>query len=475
MTKTKTFSQPIMILGLFSFITSLSGESTNLALPKISQALEITNNQATWIVQIGLITTTILLVAFGHLGDKLSKEFIFLLGGIFFTLGSLVNGLAPTFLLLLLGRVVQAFGSAMIMANSIGITTEVSAPQNRGEALAIISMFISVGAISGPALGGLLLSVASWRWIYLINVPLGLIFSFVGFKIFKTPKISEKMVVASLKDANWFGQIIFSLGVVVLSISSLFFQNRGTGYLVGAISFLAGVGLTILSFIQDDKNKTPWIAPAVLRNKHFMLSMFALFLAMLVNVASNILLPFYLQSFNGLNPFISGIIMVLQSAIMLFVSPFAGRMADRIGPSKLMVSGLIILTLSQVGYTFYPIHFSWLPVLIPILLNGFGMGLFLSPNNALAMSYVDKEFTGVAGSLTSFFRTIGMSLGITAASAILFAQLNKVKYITPRLGHQFITAFSNVFWVMAGLSFICLLLAVYLIQAGKVKTASTEK
>ena len=97
MEKQKTLSRSIIILGLFSFITSLSGESTNLALPTISHALAITNNEATWIVQIGLITTTILLVAFGHLGDILSKELIFLVGGILFTAGSLINGLSPKF------------------------------------------------------------------------------------------------------------------------------------------------------------------------------------------------------------------------------------------------------------------------------------------------------------------------------------------------------------------------------------------
>lgn len=205
MEKQRTLSKSIIILGLFSFITSLSGESTNLALPTISRALTITNNEATWIVQIGLITTTILLVAFGHLGDLLSKEFIFLIGGVLFTIGSLINGLSPNFTILLLGRVVQAVGSAMIMANSIGLTTEYSTPETRGTALAIISMFISVGAISGPALGGVLLSALSWRWIYLINVPLGVIFSLIGYRVFHFPKMTKQTIEQPLKNANWLG------------------------------------------------------------------------------------------------------------------------------------------------------------------------------------------------------------------------------------------------------------------------------
>ncbi|MGM0237678.1 MFS transporter [Enterococcus sp. AZ103] len=462
--KSKLLSDPIIVLGLFSFLSSLSGESTNLALPNISQALQITNNQATWIVQVGLITTTILLVAFGHLGDMISKEFVFLMGGIFFTLGSLVNGLAPGLTILLLGRVVQAIGSAMIMANSIGITTELSTPKNRGELLAITSMFISVGAISGPAIGGLILSFTSWRLIYLINVPLGILFILIGLKVFTFPKISVATVKKSLAGANWFGQIVFSVGIIVLSVSSLFFQNPKLSYLIGIAAFILGAVLTIYSFMQDDHSQTPWISPTILRNKPFVFSMFALFLAMLVNVASNILLPFYLQSFNGISPLIAGLIMIMQSSVMLFVSPISGRLADRIGSGKLIIAGLLVLAVSQIGYTMFPLKFNWPLVLLPILLNGVGMGMFLAPNNSLAISYVDKSLTGVAGSLTSFFRTIGMSLGITIASTVLFAQLPGVRYITPQLGTTFLTAFHHVFLLMTGLSLIAAILSLYLLK-----------
>lgn len=472
MEKQKILSKEIIILGLFSFITALSGESTNLALPTISRALLISNNQATWIVQIGLITTTILLVAFGHLGDLISKEFIFLLGGVSFTVGSLINGFAPNFLILLIGRVVQAIGSAMIMANSLGITTEYSTPKTRGTTMSIISMFISVGSISGPALGGVVLSAVSWRWIYLINVPIGLLFSIIGYKVFPLPKLSKTTVEGSLKEANWLGQGLFSIGIISLSLSSLFFQSTHGRLLVGMIAFFGGTALTIFSFIQDDHSKNPWISPSVLRNKHFMLSMFALFLAMLTNVASNILLPFYLQSFNGISPLISGLVMILQSAIMLIISPIAGRLSDRIGSSKLIIIGPLVLIASQIGYTFYPLHFSRPLVLFPIILNGIGMGCFLSPNNSMAMSFVEKEFTGVAGSLTSFFRTIGMSLGISISSAVLFGQLPNVRYISPKLGMDFIRAFHNIFWIMAFLAVICLLLSIYAILNGSKKTVS---
>ncbi|GKT04650.1 hypothetical protein OKN36_21860 [Furfurilactobacillus sp. OKN36] len=153
----------IVVLGLFSLISGIAGSSTNLALPKIAIDLHITSGSATWVVQIGLITTTILLVVFGHLGDLVSKDLIFLYGGILFTIGSAITGIAMFFWLMLIGRIIQSIGSAMIMANSMGIVTENFPNKTRAEALAVISMFTSVGTISGPALGGLVMSISSWR------------------------------------------------------------------------------------------------------------------------------------------------------------------------------------------------------------------------------------------------------------------------------------------------------------------------
>lgn len=115
----------IIVLGMFSFLTSLSGSSTNLAIPKIAISMAISSSMATWIVQIGLITTAILLVMFGHIGDILSKNVVFLAGGIAFLIGSAITGFAPDYIVILFGRVIQAIGSAMIMANSMGIVNPV--------------------------------------------------------------------------------------------------------------------------------------------------------------------------------------------------------------------------------------------------------------------------------------------------------------------------------------------------------------
>ena len=446
----------IIVLGLFSFLTALSGSSTNLAIPKIAISMDISSSMATWIVQIGLITTAILLVMFGHIGDILSKDVVFLAGGLAFLVGSAITGFAPDFVIILFGRVIQAIGPAMIMANSMGIVTEYFPDKRRAEALAMISMFISVGSISGPGIGGFIISAASWRWIYWINIPLGILVLWLGFKLLPVPRESWAHVREVTKGANWTGQNLFTLGIIIFFLSGSFFQSGRSKLLMGLAFFIIGGAITIYSFVQDDKSNLPWIAPEVLHNRGFMTSIFALMLVMLVNSVSNILMPFYLQSYNGMSPFMSGLVIMLQSVTMLVTTPFAGVLADRINRELMTVVGLLILMISQIGYAFFPQNLDMWRIIPPIVLNGIGMAIFLSPNNALTMGMVDKKMSGIAGSLNSFARTLGMTVGISFASSMLFFQLPGVTRITRAVGDRFIQAFYNVFWMATVISAIAL-------------------
>lgn len=461
--KTRT----IIVLGMFSFLTSLAGSSVNLGLPQISSQLGISSGLSTWIVQSGLIGTTILLVLFGHLGDLLSKEYIFINGGLLFIIGSAINGVALSFWVLIAGRIVQSIGSAMIMANSMGIVSETFDDHSRAEALSLISVFVSVGSISGPAIGGLILSIASWRWIFLINVPVGLIILLFGCRALPIPKETWHEVRSKLRGANWTGQNLFTLGIIIFFLSSPFFTSTNRNFALGTAFLVVGIIITVYSFIQDDHAKNPWISPSVLRNSAFMVSVSALFLVMAVNAVSNILLPFYLQSFGRMSAFESGMLMMLQSVIMLMASPISGYFADRINRNILTMAGLIVLVISQIGYMMYPVTMNLTLIIIPIVINGIGMALFLSPNNAITMGTVDASLSGIAGSFNSFARTLGMTIGISMGSAMLFAQLPGVTRVSPALGAHFVHAFSNVFLAATFVSLVAFIIVWLRFNAGR--------
>ncbi|WP_159721351.1 MFS transporter [Enterococcus sp. CSURQ0835] len=469
METTRNRNAIILILGVFSLLTGLSGASTNLALPEISRQLAISNNASTWIVQTGLMTTTILLVLFGYLGDQLSKERVFFWGGIFFTAGSLIDGLSLNFLMLLFGRIVQAVGGGMILATSMGLTSDNALPGKRGEAIATVSLFMNLGNIAGPSLGGLILGAASWRWIFLINVPAGLILMVLTRKIFAFSPLAAGQTKRVLQEANWTGQFLFMGGIVLFFVSTLFLHQTGQMWL-GLAMLVIGLVVTIYSFFQDDHAPHPWIEPSVLHNRGFMATVTILLFAMLINMISNILLPFYLQSFLGLPAAKTGLIIGVQSVVMAFITPVAGFLADRINSHWLTLTGLSILAISQAAYVFYGGRFNWWVILTPIVLNGVGLGLFLSPNNSLGMSFISKAHSGVAGSLNSFFRTLGMTIGNSFGATLLFSQLGHVKVITPTLGLTFLTAFRNVFILATILSLIALLLGILSLKTTKQPT-----
>jgi len=459
--------QIILVLGLFSLLSGLSGSSTNLALPKISLDLGISNSASTWIVQVGLITTAIFLVMFGHIGDLVSKNLVFLMGGLAFIVGSGITGIAPTYPIILFGRIVQAIGSAMILANSMGIVSQYVPNTSRAEALSIISMFVSVGSISGPAVGGIVITEVSWRWIFLFNVPVGLLILLFGWHTLPLPKHQPGELKQIMQQANWTGQNLFTVGIILFFLSGYFIQQGTSQLPLGLGILLVGTLITVYSFIQDDRSKQPWIDRSVLRNRRYMISVGILMLAMLVNSISNILLPFYLQSYGKMSAFDSGLLMMLQSVTMLVVSPISGYLADHWNRTILTIGGLVILVVSQVGYAIYPPTMDLFQIIWPIVLNGIGIGFFLSPNNAIIMDSVPQSLGGVAGSLSSFARTLGLTIGISVGSSLLFLQLPDVKQITPQLGGRFMSAFSNLFWVATAISVLSLVIVVWRYFDGK--------
>lgn len=461
----------LLSLGLFSLLSSMSGSSTNLALPSISYDLHISNLQSTWVVQVAMIVASITFVLFGYFGDILSKNFVFIVGGFVFILGSLITGAALGFLMIILGRIFQAIGFSMIMANSLGIVSEEFDDNSRGQALATVSMFTTVGQIAGPAIGGMIISVSSWRWIYLINVPLCCIVMIFSLKSLKFPHYTLPKLMKSLKGFNCIGEIIFAAGISILFLSGLYFQHGVQGIWKGLILVILGSAISIAAFFQDQHAKQALIPIRLVRNVKYLMSIFILLLVMLVNAMTNILLPFYLQSFNGMSPFSSGLIMMGQSLAMLATTPIAGYLADHKDRMKLTIVGLLILLLSQIGYALYPAKVNLVLIMVPVLLNGIGIAVFLSPNLAITMGSVDKKVLGVAGSINSFARTLGATVGISMTSALLFSQLPHVAHIKPNTGMAFMHAFSNTLWI----GVLVNVLAVIVVIARKFITPKTAK
>ncbi|MGM0138645.1 drug resistance MFS transporter [Enterococcus sp. DIV0755b] len=421
----------LVAVSMFTFMSTLDGSIVNIALPTISKDMQVPMNQSEWIVSIYLMMVCACLLLFGKIGDSWGKIKIYRIGTLIFVIGSLLCGFNHSLTFLLFARVIQALGAAMTMATNTGIITEVFPMSERGRALGMIGAFVSLGSIAGPGLGGLILAHFSWAYIFWINVPVGII----------TMIISEKFLP---KDITLSGQKIDMGGfaAVAATIMTFFggvFLGQEHGFLT-PIPLLLFV-LAIISFVVflyvEKKVKLPLITFSIFKNKVFTMSLITALLIFSSNFFVNVVIPFYLQSARGLSPSYAGLLMMVFPFLMVIGSPLSGYLTDKVGPEILVLVGLGMLSVTQLMYMFMRADSPLWYYVIATAIMGLGNSLFQSPNNTMVMSSVTKENLGVAGSLNSFARNLGMVIGISLATTILYDAMSS------KMGERVTTYIAN--------------------------------
>ncbi len=208
-------TKALLAIGIFTFMSTLDGSIVNIALPTMSRELHTSTAQITWVVTIYLIVISAIILIFGRLSDLIGKAKVTKIGWGIFILGSFLAGLnlGMGLAFLLVARVIQAIGASMMMATSFGIIAQIFPAENRARALAINTMFVSVGSIAGPALGGVILQIASWNYIFWINVPIGILAWIFGNRALPTRNGQGQ-----LSDIDLKGGALMS-GVIILLFS----------------------------------------------------------------------------------------------------------------------------------------------------------------------------------------------------------------------------------------------------------------
>lgn len=447
----------LIILNLFVFMSTLDGSIVNIALPVISRNLNLPIAKTEWVVSSYLIAICTLILFFGKLGDIFGKIKVFKIGTAIFIIGSLLCGVSSTLSMLITFRVVQALGASMTMANSQGIVTDIFPVRERGKALGLIGTFVSLGSIAGPSLGGVIVSALGWEYIFWVNVPIGLFASILGWKLL--PK-DYTMVQAKL-DIQ--GSFLFAVFIISLFTGLLLGQQVGYTDLRILEAFTVAL-ITFILFIWMEANKPdPMLHLALFNNPSFSLSILCGFLVFVANFCFNIISPFYTQNILLLSPQSAGFLLMLFPITMAVVAPFSGALSDKIGSELLTFLGLIVMAIAQIGLATLHGGSSIILVGLLVAMLGLGSGLFQSPNNSLVMSTVPKTQLGIAGSVNSLVRNIGMVVGISLATTVLFTVMsNKAGYrvtgLIPNHPDIFLEGMHVVFIGSASICFIAALL-----------------
>ncbi|MGM0123455.1 drug resistance transporter, EmrB/QacA family protein [Enterococcus sp. AZ194] len=404
----------LVSVAMFTFMSTLDSSIVNIALPTISKDMNVPMNQSEWVVSIYLMVVCACLLLFGKVGDSWGKIKVYRIGTVIFVFGSLLCGFNHSLAFLLFGRVVQALGASMTMASNSGIVTEVFPMNERGRALGAIGAFVSLGSIAGPGIGGLILSNLSWSYIFWINIPVGIITMLIG------EKFLPKDITKSREKIDYAGFVAFAIAIMTFFGGIFMGQELGFGSLQTLVLITVAIVAFILFFMIEKKKSNPLIQFTIFKNKIFTMSLVTAVLIFSSNFFVNVVIPFYLQDARHLSASYSGMLMMVFPFLMVIGSPISGYLTDKIGPQPLIITGLIMLATTQLMYMFMtettPIWY----YIVATGIMGLGNSLFQSPNNTMVMSSVTKDNLGVAGSMNSFARNIGMVIGIALATTILY-------------------------------------------------------
>ncbi|MBV7273236.1 MFS transporter [Clostridiaceae bacterium UIB06] len=406
-----------------TFMATLDGSIVNVALPDMSDKLNVSMAAIEWVVTSFLITIAATILIFGRLGDIKGKIKIFRFGIVLFTLGSLLCGFTNSLPVLVAARVIQAIGASATMATNQGIITQVFPPNERGRALGVLGTFVALGAMAGPPLGGMIVSAISWKYIFLINVPIGIIVFILTIRVFpKTNTILDEKL-----DIK--GSILFTIAIVLLFGAIV--QGQSTGYdnpIMISAFVIAFISL-ITFIVVERKMELPLLQLKIFENSLFSISIVCAFISFIAIGASNIILPFYFQDALKFSPATTGFFMMVSPIVLSVVAPCSGYLSDKIGSEILTLIGLAFTSLGLLLISTLNEKSSVIMFVTYIVIMTVGNGMFQSPNNSLVMSTVPKDKLGIAGSVNSLIRNLGMVIGTSLATLLLYNRMSyKVGY-----------------------------------------------
>jgi EmrB/QacA subfamily drug resistance transporter len=415
-------------------------------------------SEVEWVIIAYLVIIASTLLTVGRLADRLGHRPIWLAGLIVFTTGSAVCGAAPALWLLIAARVLQGIGGSLLMAVSPAMLTAAFPPQERGRALGLNSMIVALGISAGPALGGWITESASWRWIFYVNLPIGVA------AVIATALVLAKPQRSAGKHFDVLGAVL--LGVSLAALTTLLSVGTDAGWaspsaLALAATAVLGFGIFAWHELRDD---APLLDHELFQNRLFAWATASLVLSFLAGFATAFLLPIYLEQLRGFGAAKTGILMTPFPLVVAVVAPISGAMADRIGTRGLAATGMTVLCVGLLLMSRLDEHTSLFGVIWPQLIAALGMALFQSPNNSAIMGAAPKDRQGVAAGMLATGRTMGQSISVAIAGAVFVglgaATAGRALVHSPhdpQLAHTFVHGFQWALRTCAAISALAIL------------------
>ena len=443
----------LVVLTTGFFMIMLDTTIVNVAIPAMSAGLNTTLDQILWVLNSYILVYAVLLITAGRLGDLYGQRTLFAVGLAIFTVASALCGFAQDANQLIVARILQGVGGALLTPQTLAILTSLFPPERRGAAFGIWAGVAGLATLAGPTLGGAIVTYIDWRWIFFVNVPIGVAALIATFAIIPDLRPGRRhgwdIVGVILATGGLFG-VIFGL------IEGERFNWGEIGSYVITIPEIIGAGalLLVLFVVWERYQEEPLVPLSLFEDRNFAVTnwiaaaiafgMMSLFLPIVI----------YLQSVRDFSALTAGLTLAPMSLTSMVVAPFAGRLADRIGGKYILMTGIFVFAIGfgTLTYVAGP-DSTWINFLVPAIVAGAGMGMTFAPMTTVAMRNVSPRMAGAASGVLNTTRQVGAAVGSAIVGALLQNRLaialhdqavSHASALPAAYRDQFVKAFSSV-------------------------------
>jgi EmrB/QacA subfamily drug resistance transporter len=432
----------LLTISLALFFTAFMSSAVNIALPEIGAEFKADAVMLGWVATSYLLTSAAFLIPFGRISDIVGNKKMFGYGMVAYTITSAASALSTSVPMLVGFRALQGISGAMVMANSAALISALFPQGERGRALGIYSSAVYLGLSVGPFLGGLVTEHLGWKYIFLMNIPAGLIVIPLIFGVVKSEFRGGRGEKFDLT-----GSIIF--GVTFMALTYGF---TALPEVIGAILVPLGILGLFIFYKWETKVKSPIVNLELFKNRAFIFSNMAALIHYAATFAVVFIMSLYLQYIKGLSPENAGLILVAQPAVQAMLSIFSGRLSDRMEPRIVASVGMAVTCLGLILFSFLTQGTPISMIITVLIILGIGLGVFVSPNTNAIMSSIEPKVYGVASATANTMRQVGMVLSMGIAMIVISIYLGRAE-VTPEHYQTFVTCARVVFIIFAVLCF----------------------
>jgi EmrB/QacA subfamily drug resistance transporter len=402
-----------------AFMAAVDASIVNVAIPSLQDYFHATAADASWVLIAYLLTLASLVTALGRWADMVGRRPLYTLGFLVFIIGSALCGAALSLPMLIVSRVLQAAGAAMLQANSVAIITATVPANVRGKAIGFQGSAQAVGLSIGPAVGGALIALFGWRAIFYVNVPVGIIGTLLGALLLPRDRIR-----AERQPFDWYGMLLFAPILVAIMLAMT--EGPAWGWASPPIlgMFAAAIVLMLGFWWREHRYPHPMINLDLFKIKVMTIGNITGLLSYAAMFGTLVLMPYFLKRVSHMPESEIGLLLTPVPVAMTVLAPIAGHLADRYGSRLLTTGGMAITGVGclLLGLTANA-HVSLVALVVELGLVGAGLGLFTPPNNSSVMGAAPKEHLGLSGGILNMARSLGMSWGTAFALTLMSASL----------------------------------------------------